>query len=74
MKKIKYFLLLHKNIIARCSFVLVFIFAFGFGIIKPMVDETYYKLAEPASASKKKLPIYCVDTASKKVSISFDAA
>ena len=32
-------------------------------------------MTQPTTASKKKLPIYCVDTQGKKqVSISFDAA
>ena len=52
----------------------IFAFTLTAGLIRPAVQSLLYP-AKPASAAKKQLPIYCVDTrGEKKVAISFDAA
>lgn len=65
-----------KNIFNRkkptiWAIIMVCAFTFTVGIFKlAMYDET-----AATAASKKELPIYCVDTQGKKqVAISFDAA
>lgn len=50
-------------------------FSLTAGIIRPTIQAQLYPEAKAASAAKKQLPIYCVDTRGKKqVAISFDAA
>lgn len=61
------------------KYVVVFFLAgcFGFGVVGPLlhqIDENRKEEAVATSASKKKLPIYCVGTDKKNVAISFDAA
>ena len=42
--------------------------------IRPLVLKAFYRDTVSVATSKKKLPIYCVETPEKKVAISFDAA
>lgn len=47
----------------------------GIASLLILIAGLFTPMTQPTTASKKKLPIYCVDTQGKKqVSISFDAA
>lgn len=47
----------------------------GLALARPYLVNTFAPEAIATAATKKQLPIYCVDTGtSKKISISFDAA
>lgn len=75
MKKIKStFIILKKNIFLKYFLAAALICVTSIGVIRPIVQTILFPNAALTSASKKKLPIYCVDTNEKKVSISFDAA
>lgn len=60
----------------RVALYTAVIVAFGVCVAQPALDKFYGgEKTVAVSASKKKLPIYCVDTKGKKqVAISFDAA
>lgn len=51
-----------------CAFLLIII---SMGLSRPYVTEVFNTVA---SKKQRKLPIYCVEKADKKISISFDAA
>lgn len=55
---------------------LAVVFAIGIlSFLTPAIQQNLFPEAVSASAAKRKLPIYCVDTQGKpQVSISFDAA
>ncbi|MBR6400386.1 MAG: polysaccharide deacetylase family protein [Firmicutes bacterium] len=56
------------------ALVLTAAFSLSAGLLRPVLTAVFYPTAA-ASAAKKQLPIYCVDTrGEKKVAISFDAA
>ena len=53
----------------------VTLFSLSAGILRPKITAVFYPETLPVSATKKQLPIYCVDTlGEKKVAVSFDAA
>lgn len=75
MKKIKpYFILIKSNTVLKCFLLTAFICISCIGFARPLVQGAFFNEAVTTTASKKKLPIYCVDTPEKKVAISFDAA
>lgn len=55
----------------KVVFIIICVFFLGAAalIIRPSVQTVF-----SSAKSQKRLPIYCVDTPDKKVSISFDAA
>lgn len=75
MEKIKSsFNYLRKNILVKYFLVMAFICIGTIGIIRPILQDYFYTTEVSVTPSKKNLPIYCVNTDEKKVSISFDAA
>lgn len=60
----------NKRKVAYSVFILAFL-VFTLQIVKPAAMTVFQAAVAKA---ERKLPIYCVDTAEKKVSISFDAA
>lgn len=75
MKNLKnIFISLQKNMIFMVFILVIAVLALGIGVLRPLALNIMYPEAITVSAAKKKLPIYCVDTPEKKVSISFDAA
>ncbi len=75
MNKLKNsFIILHKNFAIRLFLIASILLVFGAGIVRPVFMHVFYNESAEVNVSKKKLPIYCVDTPDKKVAISFDAA
>lgn len=68
------FIVINKNIGVKFFLIFAVICVTTLGVIKPVANVVLNPDSITVSASKKKLPIYCVDTPEKKVSISFDAA
>lgn len=68
------FILIQKNWAVRCFLLAAIVCTVCLGVVRPVVQSTFFEEAVSVSAAKKKLPIYCVDTPEKKVAISFDAA
>lgn len=68
------FILLKKNMPFRYFLAAAVFCVTCVSLVRPAVQSAMNNEAVLTYAAKKKLPIYCVDTAEKKLAISFDAA